>query len=260
MGGNNRKDDFHGQRAKGYNETNKSLTKNGLPVVTIPQIRSFLEKTAEGALVTDPECCVRYWNHAASRMLGFSSTEVVGRPCHEIMKGMTLDGGPLCSPTCSIFERLSQGKGVRNFDIQTTTKSGQVVWLNISSIPVALPPKGRYLVVHLFHEIGKLGKIRQLTQELYGIVGGLKDKPLQIEKEVGCTAGGQLETSPSLPLSKREREILQHLAEGMDTKRIADQLCISQITVRNHVQHILEKLGAHSRLEALAIAFRPRAH
>lgn len=228
-------------------------------MVTIPHIRSFLEKTAEGALVTNGECRVRYWNHAAERLFGFSATEVVGRPCHEVLRGKTLDGRPICSPTCSVFSRLSEGKGVRNFDIQTTTKAGLVIWLNVSSIPVPSLSKGRYLVVHLFHEIGKLGKIRQLTKELYGIVGGLGEKPLQIGKEVECTAEEQPEIPPSLPLSKREREILRSLAEGMDTKRIADHLCISQITVRNHVQHILEKLGAHSRLEALAIVYRPRS-
>lgn len=32
---------------------------------------------------------------------------------------------------------------------------------------------------------------------------------------------------------------------------------MSPVTVRNHIQHILEKLGAHSRLQALAIAFPP---
>jgi PAS domain S-box-containing protein len=229
-------------------------------MVTIPHIRSFLEKTAEGALVTDGGGCVRFWNHAAERLFGVSSTEVEGKPCHEVLRGKTLAGRPVCSPTCSVFSRLTEGKGIKNFDIQTTTQSGLVIWLNVSSIPVPSTPKGRYLVVHLFHEIGKLGKIRQLTKELYGIVGGLGEKPLQLEKEMGCTTEEQPEIPPSLPLSKREREILRSLAEGMDTKQIADHLCISQITVRNHVQHILEKLGAHSRLEALAIVFRPRAH
>ena len=59
----------------------------------------------------------------------------------------------------------------------------------------------------------------------------------------------------TLPLSTREREVLQHLALGERTARIADTLCISTATVRNHIQHIFEKLGTHSRLEALAIAF-----
>jgi DNA-binding NarL/FixJ family response regulator len=54
-----------------------------------------------------------------------------------------------------------------------------------------------------------------------------------------------------LPLGEREREILRGLAAGKSGKDIADLLCISPVTVRNHIQHILEKLGAHSRLQAL---------
>jgi DNA-binding NarL/FixJ family response regulator len=61
----------------------------------------------------------------------------------------------------------------------------------------------------------------------------------------------------ALPLSEREREVLQLLAQGKNTKDIADALYISPATVRNHIQHILEKLGAHNRLQALAIAFHP---
>jgi two-component system, NarL family, nitrate/nitrite response regulator NarL len=57
-------------------------------------------------------------------------------------------------------------------------------------------------------------------------------------------------------LTRREREILNLLAEGIGTEGIRRQLAISRVTVRNHVQRILGKLGAHSRLEALAYARR----
>ena len=225
-------------------------------------VYSLLSRTADGALVTDGEGIVRYWNPPARRLLGFSSAEIVGQPCHEVMRGRTLKGRILCSPTCPVFGRLTQGKAVRNFDMQVTTKSGQVVWLNVSSIPVPSPRTERYVVAHLFHEIRTLAKIRQLTEELHGMVEGMAGKPLPRDQKEEATGddGQHIEVSRSLPLTEREREILQHLAEGMETKRIADRLCISQVTVRNHIQHILGKLGAHSRLEALAIAFRPRAH
>ena len=52
-------------------------------------------------------------------------------------------------------------------------------------------------------------------------------------------------------LSKRETEILRHLAKGENSARIAENLFISRTTVNNHVQHILKKLGAHNRLEAV---------
>jgi DNA-binding NarL/FixJ family response regulator len=55
-------------------------------------------------------------------------------------------------------------------------------------------------------------------------------------------------------LTKRERQVLQLLATGKNNQLIADELYVSLHTVRNHVQHILEKLGAHSKLEAAAIA------
>jgi DNA-binding NarL/FixJ family response regulator len=57
-------------------------------------------------------------------------------------------------------------------------------------------------------------------------------------------------------LSSREREVLELLATGAPTTKIADQLFVSVTTVRNHVQRILVKLSAHSKLEAVAIAVR----
>ena len=56
------------------------------------------------------------------------------------------------------------------------------------------------------------------------------------------------------PLSAREREVLVELAAGRSTEEIASLLAISTVTVRNHIQRILPKLGAHSRLEAVALA------
>jgi NarL family two-component system response regulator LiaR len=57
-------------------------------------------------------------------------------------------------------------------------------------------------------------------------------------------------------LTPREREILELIAEGADNKTIADRLVVSPHTVRTHVQNVLAKLGAHSKLEALTIAAR----
>lgn len=57
-------------------------------------------------------------------------------------------------------------------------------------------------------------------------------------------------------LSRREKEVLQFLAEGRSNESIADELVLSPHTVRNHVQNIIQKLGAHSKLEAVAIAAR----
>lgn len=57
-------------------------------------------------------------------------------------------------------------------------------------------------------------------------------------------------------LTRREIEVLQHLAFGRSTRELADELGLSVNTVRNHVQSAINRLGAHSKLEAVALAIR----
>jgi len=57
-------------------------------------------------------------------------------------------------------------------------------------------------------------------------------------------------------LTQREREVLGLVAEGLSNQAIANRLVLSINTVRNHVQSLLNKLDAHSKLEAVAIATR----
>jgi DNA-binding NarL/FixJ family response regulator len=57
-------------------------------------------------------------------------------------------------------------------------------------------------------------------------------------------------------LTKREEEVLRLLAQGLDQSEIALQFVISEKTVGTHIQHILEKLGVHSRAQAVALAHR----
>src|SRR6266571_3469976 len=57
-------------------------------------------------------------------------------------------------------------------------------------------------------------------------------------------------------LTGREREILQLLADGMSNADVATKLFISQETVKSHVRHILAKLEADTRTQAVAIALR----
>jgi len=58
------------------------------------------------------------------------------------------------------------------------------------------------------------------------------------------------------PLTAREREVLQLMAQGMANKSIARELAISEHTVKFHVNAILSKFGAQSRTEAVVLASR----
>ena len=57
-------------------------------------------------------------------------------------------------------------------------------------------------------------------------------------------------------LTGREIEVLQHVAAGMTSKQIGHELFISENTVKNHIRNILDKLGLHSRNEAVLFAIR----
>jgi DNA-binding NarL/FixJ family response regulator len=57
-------------------------------------------------------------------------------------------------------------------------------------------------------------------------------------------------------LTRREREVLQALSEGLSNKEIAERLHMSVDTERTHMMNILSKLGVHSRLQALLFAAR----
>jgi DNA-binding NarL/FixJ family response regulator len=57
-------------------------------------------------------------------------------------------------------------------------------------------------------------------------------------------------------LTRREGEVLGYLTRGLSLIAIADAMSISLNTARNHTQRMIEKLGAHSKLEAVVIAIR----
>jgi DNA-binding NarL/FixJ family response regulator len=57
-------------------------------------------------------------------------------------------------------------------------------------------------------------------------------------------------------LTPREKEVLQALAEGLESREIAERLSVTVETERTHMVNILHKLGVHSRLQALVFAAR----
>jgi two-component system, NarL family, response regulator DevR len=75
-----------------------------------------------------------------------------------------------------------------------------------------------------------------------------------IDANVTKQAMERLTQMPGSELTEREREVLTLIARGYTNKQIADTLYVSEKTARNHVSHILEKLGLSRRSEAAAFA------
>lgn len=66
-------------------------------------------------------------------------------------------------------------------------------------------------------------------------------------------AGGKAPATPPLaePLTEREMDVLRGIAAGQSNREIADQLCISEGTVKNHVSNLLAKLAVRDRTQAI---------
>jgi two-component system, NarL family, nitrate/nitrite response regulator NarL len=85
---------------------------------------------------------------------------------------------------------------------------------------------------------------------------GAVPRTMVLEVTRRLIAGQRFSGSPLARLSPRERQVLALLSRGWDNSRIGGHHCISQHTVRTHIQNVLEKLGMHSKLEAAAFAPR----
>lgn len=69
-------------------------------------------------------------------------------------------------------------------------------------------------------------------------------------------ASEQAPPAPHSELTQRERQVLGLLAGGRTQRQIAAELVISEKTVATHIQRVLEKLGVHTRAQAVAYAYR----
>jgi NarL family two-component system response regulator LiaR len=77
-----------------------------------------------------------------------------------------------------------------------------------------------------------------------------------LERVRSDEAHAEASSHPETGLSRREQEVLQRLASGLDNSQIAAELSISPRTAKSHVSNILTKLGVSSRVEAAVYATR----
>lgn len=78
----------------------------------------------------------------------------------------------------------------------------------------------------------------------------------ELRRVTGALAAPRNGTNGDVPLTKREGEVLKQLAFGLTNKEIAQSLGISYETVKEHVQHILRKVGVSDRTQAAVWAVR----
>jgi DNA-binding NarL/FixJ family response regulator len=78
----------------------------------------------------------------------------------------------------------------------------------------------------------------------------------ELRRVTGALATPRITADVEVPLTQRESEVLRQLAYGLTNKQIAEALDISYETVKEHVQHILRKVGVTDRTQAAVWAVR----
>jgi DNA-binding NarL/FixJ family response regulator len=102
--------------------------------------------------------------------------------------------------------------------------------------------------------LGKDKSLEQLDRALRRIAAGDRFIEPGTAREALRRTPAPDPAEPLRRLTRREREVLERLAEGDDTTQIARALRMTASTARTHVQNVLDKLGVHSRLEAVVLA------
>ena len=210
------------------------------------QFLMLLEGTADAAFAVSATGRIGAWNKAAAELFGRSEVEAMSVRCHELFQ-CSDENGIICSEYC-VIERVAQDDGpLPNFDLRVQTATGKL-WCNLSTLLATdTVSRTRYAIV-IVRPIEVHKRLEQALSEF-----------VRKEARYGQNGGRLISLVPNpikVPLTSREVEVLHSLAKGHSTRTIATQLNISSATVRNHIKHILTKLNAHTRLEAIRHAER----
>jgi PAS domain S-box-containing protein len=210
----------------------------------------------------DGICVVSYgtitlWNRAAERILGYPARDVVGRKCCDVFAARDEHGNRLCYPGCRVTTLVRMQEPVQHFEMLTEARGGRTAWLDVSVI--ALPTARSTGNGTTGAAAGRSDGHDNATVLMYVFRDVTAEKELlDVVRQRFAAPDVSDSGVASAALTRREIEVLRLIAQGGKTKRVAEQLHVSPATVRNHVQNILGKLGAHSRLEAVAFAHRHR--
>ncbi len=206
-------------------------------------VRRLVASTGDAAFAVDGEGKIVAWNNGAVTLFGLSEEDALGRICGVVLQGHD-SCGPVCSPDCSIFQAARMRRPVGNFDLHVATVKGRE-WCNVSVMIAGENSGEDYYAVHILRSIDLRKKLEMAVHEVIR-----KELTTADDKTVSPPTSPRA-TVRNAPLTDREIEILRALAGGKTSAIIAGDLNISRTTVNNHIQHILHKLDAHTRLEAV---------
>ncbi len=209
------------------------------------ELFQLLEGTADAAFTLTEQGEILSWNKAAEELFGYPRADALHHSCFEILHGRGALGTSVCHENCSVLECSAGRTQIPNFDMQTRTRGGTPIWVNLSTLVFQNPRTRRRLVVHFARDITGQKKTMDLAEKM-----------LDASRQFAEVSRPPAQAEPAPDLSDQERRILQQFAEGKSSAEIGRALDISLQTLRNHLHHINQKLRTHNRLEAVMNAIQ----
>lgn len=166
----------------------------------------------------------------------------IGEPPDVVIMDLDLPGANGISATRRIRERWSDAKVV----VLTAIQDPEVIAEALAAGACGYVPKTR-AVDDLMDVVRRAaaGELVMPERALAPVLQHLRDTARPTEGELMVRR-----------LTRRERDILLALAGGDTTSQVAERFGISALTVQSHVKNILSKLGVHSKIEAVTLAWR----
>jgi PAS domain S-box-containing protein len=206
------------------------------------ELLEFLEETADAAFCVNQQGEIRSWNAAAEKLFGYSASEAVGKSCHGLLQCCGSLGTKLCTREFYARQATAEHCKIPNFDVKVKVRSGRQIWVDLSTMIFKDGRTHPCLVVHLSRNITERKHNELLLHKLLGLA----------KQVVAATDGNGIgRPGPVFPLSTQEQSVLRLFSDGKNSAEIARELGISLQTLRNHLHHANDKLGTHSRLQAV---------
>ncbi|WAJ29626.1 helix-turn-helix transcriptional regulator [Antarcticirhabdus aurantiaca] len=186
-------------------------------------------------------------NEAFLKETGWSADEVIGRSPAEI------ELWEAASTRRKLEKELVEGGSFRGRDAKLKTKDGAVIDCLVSADTVTIG--GAVCVLDVFQDISErkaselelVAAIEEVMTDTTWFSRGVMEKLATMRSP---QPAGALKAD----LSPKERQVLGLVSQGLDDAEIADKLCLSRNTIRNHVARIYAKIGVHRRSEAIVWA------
>ena len=211
----------------------------------------MLETARIGAYAVSSDQTIVFWNRSAQRILGYMPQEALGRKCYEVFSGRV--PGSLvtaCRDGCPSLRSVREHRLPSPVEMEMMCASGQRERVLLVPMVVGGAMGDAPLLVHLFDDAIEW---EQLNREIDSV-------PDELSRGEGRGLSrrlGDRETLSNAPdLSPRELEVLRLVALGRGVSAMAEELGISQHTVRNHIRHFRAKLNAPTRLDAVVAGLR----